>query len=77
MKRTPIIVFGLLLFAGVALAETRYISEQLEVTLRTGPGNDRKIIAMLKSGQSLELLEPGEKCRHLCGALWHSSGETL
>jgi SH3 domain protein len=31
----------------------------MEITLRTGPGTDRKITAMLRSDQPLELLEEG------------------
>ena len=40
-------------------AQTMYVSEIIEITLRTGPGIDHKVIAMVKSGQPLEVLEPG------------------
>jgi SH3 domain protein len=36
-----------------------YVSEIIEITLRTGPGIDHKVIAMVRSGQPLEVLEPG------------------
>jgi len=38
-------------------AETVYVSDQLEITLRTGPGLKNKITAMLKSGEDLEVLQ--------------------
>lgn len=37
--------------------ETGYISDSVEITVRTGPGMDRKIFAMIRSGQALEILE--------------------
>ena len=42
-------------------AETHYISERFEITMRTGPSVERKIIALLKSGTKVELLEPGQE----------------
>jgi SH3 domain protein len=42
-------------------AETRYISDNFEITLRTGSGSEHKIIALLRSGTEIELLEPGQK----------------
>ena len=36
--------------------ETRYISDLMEITLRTGPGTGRKIIAMLPSNLKVEIL---------------------
>lgn len=40
-----------------ASAETVYVSDELEVTLRTGPAVKNKITKMLKSGASLEVLQ--------------------
>lgn len=37
--------------------ETRYVTEKLSVMVRTGPELNRKIIAMPKSGTSVEILE--------------------
>lgn len=36
---------------------TRYVSDQLEITLRRGAGNKYRILRMLKSGTPLEVLE--------------------
>jgi SH3 domain protein len=42
-------------------AETWYVSESFEITMRTGPGAERKIIALIKSGTKVEILESSEK----------------
>ncbi|HPA15195.1 MAG TPA: TIGR04211 family SH3 domain-containing protein [Desulfobacterales bacterium] len=39
-----------------AQAEMMYVNDILEITLRTGPGVDRKIIAMLQSDQVVEVI---------------------
>lgn len=53
------LIIGILIFvtASYARAETAYISEVMEITLRTGPGTDHKIVSMLASGQEVETLE--------------------
>ncbi len=56
----PVRIAVFILFAvttGAATAETAYVSDQLEITLRTGPGVKNKIISMLKSGEGLEVLQ--------------------
>lgn len=42
-------------------AETRYVSEEFEITMRTGPVADRKIIALIKSGSAVTVLESGDE----------------
>jgi SH3 domain protein len=42
-------------------AETRYVSDNFKITMRTGSGSERKIIVMLRSGTKVELLEPGQE----------------
>ena len=42
-------------------AETAYVSDQLSITVRTGKGTNRKIIALIKSNQKVEILEKGEE----------------
>ncbi len=44
-----------------AEAETRYVSDQISVTLRRGPGTEYKILRSLATGAALELLEEDEK----------------
>jgi SH3 domain protein len=52
-------IVGLCLFlSAAALAETKhYINDSMTITMRTGPGTDRKIIALLGVGQELEILQ--------------------
>ncbi len=50
-----IILLGL--GASLARAETLYVSDRLEVPLRTGTSLSHKIVRMLKSGTALEVLE--------------------
>lgn len=55
----------LILFAGSALAETVYVKGVMKITMRTGPGVDHKIITMVKSGDSLEIIESNEAWSHV------------
>lgn len=43
--------------AGTAEAATRYVSDQLSINLRRGPGNEYRITEMLQSGRQVEVLE--------------------
>lgn len=43
--------------AGAVFAETRYVTDELEVTLRSGQSTRNNIVRMLKSGTALEVLE--------------------
>ncbi len=40
-----------------ALAETRYVTDELTITLRRGKGNEYKILKMLQTGTPVEVLE--------------------
>jgi len=44
-----------------AVAETRYVSDELEITLRVGPSTKQRIISMLKSGTEVEILSVDPK----------------
>ena len=48
----------ILLFVALANAETRYVTDRMQITFRTGPGNDRKILSLLTSGQQVTFLQP-------------------
>ena len=50
----------ILLYAPFVIAENRYVKPSSEVVLRRGQGNDYKIVAMVKDGDSVEFLEEGE-----------------
>jgi SH3 domain protein len=55
------VLLGLLIPAATSFAETVYVSEDFEITMRTGPGTDRKIISLVQSGKALEIIEKGEE----------------
>jgi len=59
MKRIIFVGIWFFLFSTVVQAKTMYVSDQVEITLRTGQGTDHKIIAMIKSGDAVEVLTPG------------------
>ena len=61
MKRIAFFAICLLLIWIDARAETKYVGDLREITFRTGPGNDHKIIAMLKSGQTVEVIQEEEE----------------
>ena len=48
---------SLLLVAGAGIAQTKYVSDELEVTMRTGPSTRNAIVRILKSGTRLQVLE--------------------
>lgn len=54
-----------LYMSDLAHAETRYVNDLLEITLRTGPGHNYRILKMLKSGQSLEIMETEDEWSHV------------
>ena len=49
-----------LLIPTTGIAETVYVTENYEITMRTGPATDRKIISLVKSGQALTILDKGK-----------------
>ncbi|MBW2438733.1 MAG: TIGR04211 family SH3 domain-containing protein, partial [Deltaproteobacteria bacterium] len=51
----------LCLFATSIHAETMYISDLLKITLRSGPSTENKILAVLESGQTVEVITPGDE----------------
>ena len=67
MKRICLAISLLLMLTTAAAAQdqTAYITDIFEVTLRTGPGIDHKIVAMLRSGQSVGVIETGEEWVHV------------
>jgi len=49
------------MLASVASAETRYVSDELNIYMRNGPGIKYTILKSLKSGDELTLLEESDK----------------
>ena len=56
-----LLLTALLATAGLAQAETRYVTDQLEATLRTGESVTHRIIRMVESGTALEVLGTNPK----------------
>ena len=61
MKNAIIPVFLSLLITGTALAETRYVSDNLEITMRSGKGTSYGITRMLRSGTPVDVLDEDEE----------------
>jgi SH3 domain protein len=61
MRKTTALVATLLCLLGVAMeshgSSTAYVTDSFEITLRTGPSTDNKIIYTPQSGQPMEVLE--------------------
>ena len=57
MKNVLVLVSLFLVMAGNAAAETRYISDRLEITMRSGKGTKYGITRMLRSGTPVEVLD--------------------
>jgi SH3 domain protein len=51
----------LCLFSTAVYGETMYVSDILKLTLRTGPSTENKILAVIASGQQLEVVEFGQE----------------
>ena len=50
----------LLIFTAAGMAETKYVSDNIPLSFRSGPSFENKILKYLKPGQLLELLQAGE-----------------
>jgi SH3 domain protein len=48
------------MLASLCWADQAYVSDTLEITMRTGPSTSHKIIAMLTSGQPVDVVETSE-----------------
>jgi SH3 domain protein len=55
-----IVLFGIFLIPLTGIAETVYVTENYEITMRTGPATDRKIISLIQSGKALDVMEKGK-----------------
>jgi len=56
MKKVMLIWVLILLLPAIGRAETQYISGVLQITLRSGPGTDHRVLAMLKTGNRVEII---------------------
>ena len=56
-QRLLVVLLCIAVFAGPSFSEDMYVASVTEISLRTGPSVDNKIIAMLKTGSRLEVME--------------------
>jgi SH3 domain protein len=61
VKNVLFIVSLSLMVTGTAFAETRYVSDTLEITMRSGKGTSYGITRMLRSGTPVEVLDVDQK----------------
>jgi SH3 domain protein len=64
VKRITVLILALLVIYP-AIAEKRYVKDVLTITLRSGPGEEYKILKGLKSGAHLQLIEKSEDGKSL------------
>jgi len=57
VKFTVFVGFFLIMFYNAAYAETMYVSDVLKLTVREGKGTGEKIIAVIQSGQRVDVLQ--------------------
>ena len=60
LQRLVFLGIVLMCFSANGFAESLYVTDQLKLTLRSGPSTEHKILAVVESGQKVEMLEPGE-----------------
>jgi len=63
VKRITLFILTLLVLYP-AVAEKRYISDELWINLRSGPGNEFRILKTLKSGTHLQFIEENEEANY-------------
>ncbi len=61
MNRYILIGCWILLLAATSWAENVYVSENIRLTVRKDPGNDKKIISILTSGDQVNVLQYGDE----------------
>jgi SH3 domain protein len=59
LKQIVFLGIVLMCFSANGFAETRYVTDVLKLTLRSGPSTEHKILSVVESGQLMEILEPG------------------
>lgn len=60
-KTSFFVIMAVLLAMPIARADSKYVSEDFEITMRTGPGSDRKIISLIPSGRAVNIVTAGEE----------------
>jgi len=61
IRLSAFVGFLLIFFSTTIHAETLYVSDSLKLTVRTGKGSSYKIIAVIQSGDAVEILQPEDE----------------
>ncbi|MBF0449869.1 MAG: TIGR04211 family SH3 domain-containing protein [Candidatus Magnetomorum sp.] len=61
MKMFLFFVVTCLLLVTTAFSETRYVTERMRITLRTGPDVSYKVVGLVNSGEPVEIIESLEE----------------
>ena len=66
MLRIPLLSISLMLFSVTASAQatTQWVTDQLEVTLRSGPSTSNKILRIMNSGETVTLIEADDETKY-------------
>ena len=59
LKRMVLTGICLTLFSAIGNAESMYVTDVIKLTLRSGPSTEYKILAVVESGQKIEVIERG------------------
>jgi len=62
--KTSLFIITLLISSVSSAQQLRYVTDQLEVTLRSGPSTSNSIISMLKSGDPVRIIEQDEETKY-------------
>ena len=60
-KRIVSVGICVMCLSAAGFAESMYVTDVLKLTLRSGPSTEYKILAVIESGQQVDMLEPGEE----------------
>lgn len=77
MKKTHLICLTFAAFMAVTAVhaeEKRYISDELSTWVRSGPGNDYRLIGTLNAGEEVTLLQSNENSKY--GQIRDAQGRT-
>ena len=59
-----ILIFTTIFFTSVSWAQIRYVTDQFEITMRSGSSTSNNIISMLKSGEEVTIIEQDDVTKY-------------
>jgi SH3 domain protein len=57
MKKIWLVIILMMLCVAEAQAERMFVTEKIDITVRSGPATENKILAMISSGDTIEVIE--------------------